>query len=301
MNPISIRSFPSQPLAKWLLGKPCPPAASQTLGAASRHLRWAAGITSKLARRSRWRGLHPEAMTLLHPSRMRILRLQTLIRQTHSEARLYSPIGRQNSSKFNGSDLPVKADQKPAPAPRTIIERNNSLTSFVREIMRHTAPAAASSAAIQRNRTVEFVDKIALPRISRSVLGNIGSAASLALSSPARAMMQSGHQPDEPDSAAATLPERVLRRHCRIEARPFLQSRGLAPQVVVAPTPEEPTAIHRASARRRAQQFDVPAETGQRSHSALQAPNVNVAQITDAVLQQLDRRLIAARERMGRI
>ena len=300
MNPISIRSFPSLPLAKRLPAKTLPPAAWQTCCAASRHLSWAAGITSKLARRSRWPRSFPAAMTLLHPSRTRILRLQTLIRQTHFRTRLYSPIGGQNLIKFNGSDSHVKADLKPALAPQTIIERTTSSAWFVRELMRPGASAAASSAALRRNRTVEF-DQIALPRISRSVAGSVGSSASLALSWPTRATTQAGHQPGESDSAATALPERVLRRHRRIEARPFLQPRGLVPQVAVAPTLEEPAAIHRAPSRRRAQQVDPPAEAEQRPRSAAQAPNINVAQITDAVLQQLDRRLIAARERMGRI
>ena len=68
----------------------------------------------------------------------------------------------------------------------------------------------------------------------------------------------------------------------------------------------------RFSTSRPADMASMPAAAGRRRHleseesqsakdHAPAAPAINVAQITECVLQQLDRRLIAARERMGRI
>lgn len=302
MYPTKMRSPTRLALAKWPLGEPWTPVGSQALGAASRHLRWASGITSRLALRSRWPGLHPETMTVTHPFRVLILRLQTLLRHTHSQTLMYSPALHPTATSSPGQNSQTEAYRQLIAPHQTIVERNHSSTSFVREIMRHTASLAQPVGAIRRNRTVEFVDKIAPPRISRLVPGNSGSAASLAIPRPRRANAQSGSEQDHPESVSESLPERVARKHRRIEARPFMQPRGLAPQIFAAPTPEEPAVSHTTLARRRTQQrFAEPVESPTRPHSAPQAPNINVAQITDAVLQQLDRRLIGARERMGRI
>jgi hypothetical protein len=299
MNPISKRSFPKHPLAKRPLGKPWAPASSQAPGAASRHLRWAEGIASKRVRCSRWLGLHPEAMTLTQPFRQRILRLQTMLRHSHSETRLlYSPMQERKAASPAGPNSHLE-DRRPfSVLPQIIVERSRSLISFVREILRGSTPMAMSVAAVQRNRTLEFVDKIATPRLSRSTIE--GATVPLALSSARRRSTHKMSQSDETDST--TLPERVLRKHRRIETRPLLRSRESTSQIVPALMPETSSVIHRAPTHRPAQQrFDTPTEPASREHSVRQAPNINVAQITDAVLQQLDRRLIAARERMGRI
>jgi hypothetical protein len=301
MYPTKMRSHTRLALAKWSLGEPRTPVGSQALGAASRHLRWASGITSRLALRSRWPGLHPEAMTVTHPFRALILRLQTLLRHTHSQTLMYSPAPHPTATASPRPNSQTEANRQLMVPHQTIVERNHSSTSFVREIVGNTA-LAQPVGAIQRNRTVEFVDKISLPLISRSVPGNIGPAASLAIPRPRHAIAQSGNEQDNPESVSESLPERMVRKHRRIEARAFLQPRGLAPQIVAAPTLQEPAVSHATLARQRTQQrFAEPVESPTRPHSARQASNINVAQITDAVLQQLDRRLIGARERMGRI
>jgi hypothetical protein len=299
MYPIKMRSATRLTLAKWSLGEPWTPVGSRAPRVASRHLRWAAGITSRLALRSYWPGLHPEVMTMTHPVRARILRLQTLLRHTHSQTRLmYSPAMESTATGAARPNSHIETNRQFAIPHQTIVERKHSPVSFVREIVRHGAPLAQSVGAIQRNRTVEFVEKIAPPRISRLVPGNIGSV----LPRPHRPIAQSRSEQDKWESVSESLPERVVRKHRRIEARVFLQPRGLAPQIFAAPTPEEPAVSHTTLARRRAQpRLEEPTESPRRPHSAPQASNINVAQITDAVLQQLDRRLIGARERMGRI
>ena len=302
MIPISMRSFPEQPLAKRPLGKPWAREGWQAMGCALRHQRWALGITSKLARRSRRPGLHSEPMTLTHPFRRRILRLQTLVQHTRSETRLPHPAVRElKAPGCSAAHLRLEANRQIALPSQNTVERGQSLVSFVREILHRTAPATASVALVRPNRTVEFVGKIVTPPIPRSALGKAESVASLTLSPSRRSALGAASRPDESDPSAAALSERVMRRHRRVEARPFVQARGAAPQISPAPAPEPPVVVHRTLARRPAQRFDESIQSDPRQQSAPQAPNIHIGQITDAVLQQLDRRLIAARERMGRI
>jgi hypothetical protein len=98
----------------------------------------------------------------------------------------------------------------------------------------------------------------------------------------------------------SSLPERVMRRLRRVEERPLRYARPSAAMRFAAPGPEE-TATARQSRKHSISQPNVDLEA-QVVGRAVQPPAaVNVTQITDAVLQQLDRRLVAARERMGRI
>ena len=64
--------------------------------------------------------------------------------------------------------------------------------------------------------------------------------------------------------------------------------------------PEKPVVIERAQPRVRARQ-EPALEAAPRERAWQRESVVDVAQITDAVISQLDRRLIAARERRGKI
>src|SRR5580704_14632426 len=273
MNPTSMRSFPKQPLANRSLATPWVPAAS-------RHLRWAEGITSKHVRRSRWPGLHLEAMTLTHPFRQRILRLQTMLRHTHSETRLlYAPIQQQKTVAPAGQYSQFDVSRSFAMPPQPVAERSHSMVSFVHEIHR-----CITVATFQRNRTLEFVEKIASSRPARLLIERTASPMSLALSPVRRTSTHLTSQSNDDDSTV-TLSDRVLRKHRRIETRPFLNPSQVAPQNVPAPMPEFPTLIHRAPAQRQAQpRINALTESAPRQQAAPQAPNINVDQITEAVL-----------------
>ena len=303
MNPISTRSFPKQPPAKRSWGKPRTPAGAPGPEAVSRHLRWAEGITSRLGRHVRWAGLRLETMTLAYLSLRRIVRLRKLKGHTHSQTRLlYTPAReREAIGRFDAVPTLAASPQGAAPV-RTIVERNHSTASFVHEIVHRTTSVAASLTAIRSNRRVEFSEKSAASRIARSSARSGEQTTLLALSPVRRATPQSNRLQEEFDPASAPLPERVLRKLRRIEARPFLRSREAASQIQAVLSPEPVAVIHRSPARRSApHRFDEVMEAASRQQSAPQAPQMNLAQITDAVLQQLDRRLIGARERMGRI
>jgi hypothetical protein len=106
--------------------------------------------------------------------------------------------------------------------------------------------------------------------------------------------------PGEPEEQPAReLPERVTRKHRRVEARPYAPA---AREIAIVPA-AHPAAIPAipAPAAPRDGPRAAPAGGGQGGRATPQGPEINVARITDEVLRQLDRRLLAARERMGRI
>ena len=302
MNLLSKRTIPKRPSAK-RVGKPWVPAGWWTTHAASRHLHWVAGITSKITRRSPGPGLHLEAMTLTHPFRRQLLRLQTLIRHTHSEIRLLTPGTQECRTRGSARDnLWFDVSRRSAISPQPIIERSRSLALFVHEILHRSAPAASSTVALRRRRTLTSFAEIAAPGLSRRIQSRAAPAFSLMSGSTRLRLPRMSTSPEEADLFAAPFVERLLRRHRRIESQPFLRIRESPSQILASPTPENPTVAHRMQARRPSpQHFDGPTEPAPRQHSIVPAPHINMTQITDAVLQQLDRRLIAARERMGRI
>ncbi|MGH9326215.1 MAG: hypothetical protein ACRD2B_05940 [Terriglobia bacterium] len=93
---------------------------------------------------------------------------------------------------------------------------------------------------------------------------------------------------------------RVANKHRRIEERLVLD--GQVIELMTTRIPEaEMTLVDssRWKARQPGRQPTMPTEMGVRSTRT--QPVVDVGQITDEVVKQLDRRLIAARERRGRI
>ena len=94
---------------------------------------------------------------------------------------------------------------------------------------------------------------------------------------------------------------RVVRKHVRVEDRLMAQDRATAPHIHLPAMPPE-----RAPARARrphAHRADdaMPDAESPVNQKARPAPAVDVAYLTDEVLKQLDRRLVATCERMGRI
>jgi hypothetical protein len=100
-------------------------------------------------------------------------------------------------------------------------------------------------------------------------------------------------------TSAESLPYRITLQHRRVEEDPL--ARGLKSEGKKTPSllPDLPLAVENPQLRVRRKSAGDTVSPGERRDHAGQ-PEVNVTQIADAVLQQLDRRLIAARERMGR-
>jgi hypothetical protein len=286
-----LRRWPGR---RWVL------AGSPVLRTHSRHLRWASGIVSKFTGRSAWPGLRSKGMILSLPRGTQILRVRTLLHHFHSETRSpYLLERRQNVAQFTGGPSPSDGNHPFAIAPPAIVERSLPMLPLVRENLPRSGPAASRRNAIPSISSAELAKKNVLRRITGPAHTFIALKALPANMEKERAMPLD-RQSGDPDSAAALSP-RVLRKYRRIESRPFVASHGKALEIVAATAEEQPATIHRELRRNRVRQIDFQTEAPLRPQAVPQPPVINVTQIADAVLQQLDRRFIAARERMGRI
>jgi hypothetical protein len=92
----------------------------------------------------------------------------------------------------------------------------------------------------------------------------------------------------------------ITNRHRRVEEHGFRYRRELA---IDEPRSSagDMTVVAGRAASRRVQEPDIRMETDSSKGTSRPKPVVDTARITDEVLKQLDRRLIAARERMGKI
>jgi hypothetical protein len=87
-----------------------------------------------------------------------------------------------------------------------------------------------------------------------------------------------------------------------MEQRHFLRVRDDAHEPPSVQVVERPDVVRKSRLQVSAD-VDEEAAIESRPGARVARPNapVNIAQVTDAVLQQLDRRMVSARERMGRI
>jgi hypothetical protein len=280
----------------------CPAAQiGKNSGRTARHLRWALAIVSRFGRQlGRQRdgfGIHSQGMTLAHGLGPRVFRSQTILHSLRVETRLFTTgvtrikvIDAMQGSRPPATRLPL------APSPTmTVPSKNAALASQLQQAAPHAVTLVATEF---RSRMVQFVDKIAVPRISLRWAGNA--------STPGQLPLIHTDGPTRPTSTLAVLDrgqalsqEVLMQKHRRIEERPFLRPRETGSKMAPALDKEQPARIHGASTRLRVENHPT-AETARPRGATSMAPSVNVAQITDAVLQQLDRRLVAARERMGR-
>jgi hypothetical protein len=90
--------------------------------------------------------------------------------------------------------------------------------------------------------------------------------------------------------------KRIGRQLQRVETAAMAQQTARELKYTVVPGGDGAATAPAANRRRHIEQ-----EERRATKEQSPAPVINVAQITENVLQQLDRRLIAARERMGRI
>jgi hypothetical protein len=252
---------------------------------ASRHLRWTAGIVAKLFHRIAWSGAQAEGMALSHPDRQTLLRLQTMVRL---------------------SETRVITTQRQLVQPRIVIQQLQHVQRlqplfFATSELRHggdsklSAIAPAAPLRMLRITECSILERLMLKTTASGTLSAFGEL-------PLRIVERrtSGRPHFVTEDEAPSLPERVIRKLRRLEERPFHHARQAAVRMLAAPTPEESPAVHRHW-RDFSPQAEPSFEARTAGRAVKQPAAVNVAQITDAVLQQLDRRLVSARERMGRI
>jgi hypothetical protein len=311
MSPIiTQRAFPKHPpFLRRHLGIPRPRVGAWALTGTSRHVRWALGIAAKFARRSLWPLLYTHEMTHCRASHVWIRRLQTVLRHTRGETRVLqaAPANQRNPQRN-----PLRAGQSAGmPAVQSLPSglrqsagqgiRKNLFVGWQRQLK----DAQVSSPNRDRatgNRTVEFAKQVAPSRMTRKVMASQTTAASLTSAASHRVSPRQPQHGAQSDLAVGSVPERIIRKHRRVEERALARPGDPLATMVAANLPADTVISRPQHARlRQPQESRTPIENGPRDRTSSPVSNVNVAQITEAVLQQLDRRLIAARERMGRI
>lgn len=99
------------------------------------------------------------------------------------------------------------------------------------------------------------------------------------------------------DEGPGEIAARIVRQVRRVEERPSVRSHG---PVLSAPVMRAANEVQETPQRRRTSEITASGAV-ETLPTTLSVPPFNVTQLTDEVMRQLDRRLIAARERMGKM
>jgi hypothetical protein len=103
-----------------------------------------------------------------------------------------------------------------------------------------------------------------------------------------------------PEATSHDIVPRVNLQYTRVEDRFLIRDRGISSSTAEIP-PEKMAVLARTrSLAQTSRASELEPEQATRRNSTL-VPDVDVSQIADQVMKQLDRRFVAARERMGRV
>ena len=261
----------------------------------SRHLTWAIALVERLLHRVLLSAMRFESMILARPAHTWIQRLQVLRahptpaqRHTSQEWKLFHL--HQSTQWVSSTPWMLHSERTPErilqfAAPPTLARSSGAL--------------APRSERLRKTRTLDLLETIARRQIVRSTHQQTTSSWFLRLAPAYRDFALR----NEPISAIAgpvsRTSDRIVRQHRRVEERSLVLDSGnkrtMPNQVFETPVFAErsrPAGKLSGNAAGHAETRNVGAQVG---------AAVNVAQITDAVLKQIDRRLVAARERMGKI
>ncbi len=308
MRSICKRAFPRHTL-RTAQALACLPKFPQprALRNVSRNFAWTLSIMDRLVHRKRWAGMHPESMVLALAARNYIL-LRTLVKQLQPETRT-DPDPIKEQRHFGASEVKQWAY---GPGQATILrpvvtgEPIRASAEALRQAAHHhaTPRPAMLIASVQESRSQVLARKPAgLPR-SQPIYGNAMPPASLLIPIAKRALVQPWlslrEEGDALELGPRNMPARVTRKHRRVEERPYLHVHEVSARNEPILMPAHPITLERPRVLQPAQEYQ--SSKFERTAARRQAePAVNVARITHEVLKQLDRRLVAARERMGRI
>jgi hypothetical protein len=258
----------------------------------SKHVNWVAAIANRFGVRSAGHGFAKAKLT--------DLTINERIRPGHGTATIASHYDQrqwiQNEFKTvviqQLVSMAIVAKNAGKPLPPALSKRLERLCampgetrhglampSFVRQVSR-----SGSMAGNTAQQSLDLPLTVAGTRVKRRVGTNVAGIG------------------DAAESIRIEMPvARLVKRHQRVEVASERLAREFGPQPSIQ-SPESPAdEMQRSISRARSHVLE-PAEVQEPSRTRA-APHggINVTQVADEVMKQLDRRLIAARERMGRI
>jgi hypothetical protein len=258
--------------------------------AASRHAKWTQSILSRFQPNRRMRRRYPQAMIPVFAARAANHFFQTL----------------QVKNYGGGYTAPM--------APQAMIlgginQQNTFHTQSGVEIIRELRPILSPNVQRASSRPFAGTPRNATHPFATTPVRELRLAAwqhfaAESDSAPAqrkfaRFLRQRPQQAiDESTSASHKLLSNIGRKHRRIEVTPPASMRARR-AVFASPRDSEDIVAARSASTARGARFDEP-DPHQRTPRASEIP-FDAARMTDEVLKQLDRRLVAAKERRGRI
>jgi hypothetical protein len=288
-------------LSRWSRGRVCGSVRSSAqitgqFDAMRRHRRWTERILERYSRAS-WRGArHQEAMILALAPRAWIFLYQQFAAATWISHR--GGPGAASARKLGRAGLAAVPQFFATPFSRESAgERRFSVPA--------TSAEARSCHGTLRRRRLEGPWSVTDAATQEPRLARIKARVDLRLSWLLRKMVPlvvAGHRAEAQAAVrgAQDIAVAVTQKHRRIEERRLVTARE--PMSLPALPPASPIAggsQRRQTLSRRG--LTCEAESDGRSTPQRQEFPFNVARVTDEILKQLDRRVIAARERMGRI
>jgi hypothetical protein len=264
---------------------------------ASPHLHWTVAITGRLGRRSTWRGIHPEDMTLSSAARLWIL-LRQIVDRSHTTVAFLPLPAKPRHQSAPHAFTPTPNYPCLLRSQQTTLEPATVLLPTTLAIVQDRIHQLTKATLSQSTRTIERIAKVFL-RVSSPITNGESTSSPLPPLFARRTLRSLQAQESETDPT--NIPAQVQRRHRRIEQRPFLRPGDSTDPLPALRTAGPPVVIEKPHPRIPARTQNEPSPDPKPISRASQpGPPLNIGQITDAVLQQLDRRLVAARERVGR-
>jgi hypothetical protein len=261
------------------------------------HSAWAAAIVGRFSQGKRL-SMCPESLVFLDVARRRVLMLRTLQPKFQVTNNYLSQLTTLLTTTtylkevvhHSGTALSLPKQQPLSPVlqrPERSFLPPSSTLLIQREIRERTQPA--------------FLPVDARPRpMLRLAAGTTSFEHGLPLQKKRLHKMKHGDETTLTlESKPSLLAMRVVRQLQRVETRGIGEQS--AAELVTSPVPAAERVFAIAQANPRKQRLEAVEESLPERRNARPAPEINVAQLTEQVLNQLDRRLVAARERMGRI
>jgi hypothetical protein len=261
------------------------------------HLSWALALVERLLRRILSPGMHFETMILARAARTWIQRLQ-ILQAGRGRERLITTLPIKERNVFHSIEFKEWLHANPH---KVCPEQTDG------KLLRCVVPPISLPNVANRSTiSGEYLKATRNIEIAETITRRNALRATQALSSrPVKFVPAERRSPLWSNEllhlyATSSTPSRVVQQHRRVEDRTIALDSSSSKKIAPTRFFEAPVLIERPRSRTSGDSDLMPG-VDRREPVTQPGPAVNVTQITDAVLKQLDRRLVAARERMGRI